>query len=660
MSNFTPKRAASWWCSLEDILWPEKKIIEKIQKRAYEFAKADIDTAINFGFHIRFDFSNYFSQLHGYYATVCDELHKNGIRFIDHYSCNHVQRPKNNDEFFKVHKNHRHHILLFHDPIAAQHAQYEGHFFKDICEVDIRDNSRGYSNAYQLDVFCHNNPNFIDMHTKYLKRLLNDVPMDAIEVDDMCDYAGLTTCGCKYCRDKFQKEYNHEIPSFEDKSFWGVTDGKDTLSWGNYENPIFRDWLRMKSDSVNDHLKTIKETIGNLPLMTCCSSSGPIRLNALALNLEKMSPTLDFFMLENCGISVNSVNWTNMDAEALLQKDISTQMNNAPAIAISYSIYDDSAYLGWALSRFWGVGNWASTLNQRLEKDPDDAQEIQDMIGKYNHWELNNSKLDYSNGTDNVDVRLVSNKFCRENGWRDNNGFEQWDKIKIWTLEMIKNNIGYRFVRADELADKEALMASDTPLIIDGLGCVSMNQFTAITAYIEGGGPTWLSLPFGTHDENGFKYTTPLSELIPKRTYQNLKIIDSSTETCSIEDIPNNNSFLPSVQLVEGNPQWAVRIRRYADKNVLHIINSNLEGIPHESLINRDGASVLKKIKFDNSNSIITLRLDKKFSFHNPVLLSPEIDNINRSVHIKSFNDGYYDLQVDLSEIGIYAVVQEL
>src|SRR6185312_11748850 len=63
--EFIPNHVASWWCTLDDILWPQKSVIDNIKRRAEGFAKAQIDTAINFGFHIRFDFSNYFGQLHG-------------------------------------------------------------------------------------------------------------------------------------------------------------------------------------------------------------------------------------------------------------------------------------------------------------------------------------------------------------------------------------------------------------------------------------------------------------------------------------------------------------------------------------------------------------------------------------------------------------------
>ena len=298
---FVPRRAACWWTTIDDLLWPQKSVKDKIKKRAEAFAEARIDMAINFGFHCRFDFSNYFGPLHAYYTNVCEELHQYGIKFMDHYSCNTVSRPRSEKDLTEIGlKSMRHAVLLFHDPIAAVHAQYEGHFFQDLCEIEIRDGSRGYATMYGLECFCHNNPGFLDMNTKYLKRLLKEVPLDAIEVDDMCDYALLATCGCQFCRERFRRDYGREIPPFEDKSFWGDTT-KNIYQWGNYDNPAFRDFIQMKTDGIVDHVKLMKNVIGNLPLQTCCASTGPIRLNAVSLDLEKMSPYLDFFHVGNCG-----------------------------------------------------------------------------------------------------------------------------------------------------------------------------------------------------------------------------------------------------------------------------------------------------------------------------------------------------------------------
>lgn len=51
------------------------------------------------------------------YANVCEELHKYDIKFMDHYSCNNVERPHGETEFRRLHRIQRHHTLLFHDPV---------------------------------------------------------------------------------------------------------------------------------------------------------------------------------------------------------------------------------------------------------------------------------------------------------------------------------------------------------------------------------------------------------------------------------------------------------------------------------------------------------------------------------------------------------------
>ncbi len=655
---FVPVRAASWWCTLEDILWPQKKITDRIKRRAEAFSKAGIDTAINFGFHIRFDFSNYFGQLHGYYANVCEELHKYDIKFLDHYSCNHVERPRGEDEFRKLHKGQRHHILLFHDPVAAAYAQYEGHLFNDLCETDIRDGSRGYARQYQLEVFCHNNPGFLDMHKKYLLRLLKEVPLDGMEVDDMCDYAGLTTCGCIHCRERFRRVYGHEIPPFNDSNFWGDTT-KSMLLWGNYDNPVFRDWIKMKADSVADHVKMVKNVIGDKPLMTCCSSTGPITLNSIALNLERMAPHLDLFMLENVGTNIRSVDWVRMDAEALQQKDIALKRGNAPALALSYTIYEKGGYLGWSLSRFWGVANWSSTLNQRLEEDPADAMETEDIVGPLNRWEIKNSNLNYREANDLAEVRLVSSSLCRDNGWRDNDGSEQWDRVRAWSEQLVINNIGYRIVRSSELSDPDALCSENTPLILDGLGCVSENQFNAINTLLRNGGIVWLGLPFGTHDEKGYKRDVPLSVKLLKRKTNNLILRKDLSISGFLNYLLVKTKFHPVLVQLSGDPGWAARIRFYNKKPVIHFLNRKLVAIPHPALKDIPGNPILKDIESHIEDNHLVFKVNAgKLKLKDLYAWSPESGDLSRHAGIVATEKGYSTLDINLEGIKIYAVLQ--
>ncbi|WP_298652655.1 hypothetical protein [uncultured Proteiniphilum sp.] len=656
---FIPRRSASWWVTIADLQWSQKSIKDEIKRRAEAFAKAQIDMAINFGFHIRFDFSNYFGQLHGYMANVCEELHQYGIKFMDHYSCNHVQRPRNEDEFHKLHRSHRHHVLLFHDPIAARHAQYEGHLFQDICEVDIHDGSRGYSLQYQMEAFCHNNPGFLDMHTKYLKRLLKEVPMDAIQVDDMCDYVGLAACGCKYCRERFRRDYNREIPPFGDKNFWGDT-SKPMLYWGNYENPAFRDFIRMKVDGVVDHVKLVKTTVGHMPLMSCCSSTGPIVLNSISLNLERMAPYLDFFMLENVGTNIRSTDWVRMDAEALHQKDIAKQRGDSPAIAVSYTIYEKGGYLGWALSRFWGVANWSSTLNQRLIEDPADAREMEEVIHEWNNWEVDHSNLDYRKGEDLVEVRLVSNNYCRDNGWRDEEGKEHWDRLKAWSGLLVKHNVGYRFVRANELADASSLLHDKTPLVLDGVACVSDAQFKAVSIYLASGGKAWLALPFGTHNEKGNKRTTPLSDQLISAYSKRITVIDSALNSDPLAGPIQSGKFSPVIRQTGGDERWAARIRLYDGEFTIHFLNRVMEAIPHPHMKDHGGNAILQDIDSPITDNILSYEIRRSaLAGEQYVLLSPELKDEKRVVTLKRGKEGHHLLDVDLHDIKIYGVLQK-
>ena len=654
---FIPRRVASWWCTLDDILWPQKSVTDHIKRRAEAFAKAKVDAAINFGFHIRFDFSNYFGQLHGYYNNVCEELHKYDIKFIDHYSCNDVERPRGEEEIRKLNKGQRHHVLLYPDPIAAKFAQYEGHLFQDICQLDLRDGSRGYAWQYQMETFCFNNPGFLDMHKKYLQRLLKEVPLDGIEIDDMCEYAGLTTCGCQYCRDRFKTDYGHDIPPFGEKSFWGDT-SKNMLYWGNYENPVFRDWLKMKSDSIVDHLKMARSVLDGKPLMTCCSSAGPIILNSLSLNLEKMAPYLDFFMLENVGINVLSVNWLAKEPEALLQKDIAESHNNAPAMALSYTVYKEGGYLGWSLSRFWGVANWSSTLEHRLEEDPKDAMQIENIIDEYNNWEIANSDFNYRDGKDLVEVRLVSNGYCRQNGWRSADGREQWDSVKDWSSALVKNNIGYRILRSAELSDPEALSKENTPLILDNVGCLSDSQFAAIKSYLSKGGMVWLTLPFGVYDEKGFKRQVPLSDELKKKKYKNLVVIDAKTSD-PLKGVIAKGKFRPVLTQLSGDPGWAARIRFYDNKPVIHFMNTALIAVPHPTVTDTAGNAILQDINSGITNNNLSYKIDtSKVPVSNLSIMSPELKEQKRNVVINNTGKNRSDIKVDLQGVKVYAVLQ--
>jgi hypothetical protein len=659
---FRPRKMASWVTELDDILWPSKAVIEKIKKRAKGFADAGIDTAINYGFHLRFDFSDYFEMLHGYLKDVCDELHKYGIKFMDHYSCNLVERPRTKEDFFFLRNAHRHHVLLHKDSKAAEFAQYEGYRFQDICEKRIADGTRGYSWNYQAEMFCHNNPNFLDMHRKYLERLFNDVPIDGLEIDDMCDYGAFSTCCCDYCKERFRKEFGRELPPFEDKDFWGNTDAHPT-AWGNYENPAFRDWVMLKANSAKDHIKMVKEILGDRPLMTCCSATGPMVLNGLGLNLERFMDNLDLLMLENCGMGVDTVLWDRKEAEALLQKNIALNMGRAPAITLSYFVYDPGAYLGWALARFWGVSNWASTMAGRLSHDPGDFKETHELLAPCNNWEDRYSRIDPCEGEDIYEVRLVNNLLCRENGHRDDKGRDHWTKVAAWSRALLHSNVGYRFLRYTELADEERLISEDTPLIIDNCGVVSDAQFNAIKAFLEKGGKVILSLPFGIRDEKGYLREKPLSEELLNKGYKGLVLLENvdSADASVVSRLISENHIVPRIRQTEGDPTWAVRIRKHKDKLVMHVLNRALEAIPHPSLTSSLGPQkILKDFKAVHKNDVITYEVNIDGivdEWNNLTFMTPETGSVKHEVKTEMISDRLVRVSINVKDLVLYGII---
>lgn len=655
---FHPQRVVSWWSSLEDLLYPEKHICEKIKRKAEVLSKAEVDMAIQFGFHLRFDFAPYFGALHAYLANVAEELHSYGIKFLDHYSCNVIARPNSPEEKMKYHSFQRHHIDLYPDEVAAKELSYAGYNFNSLRGVDVRTGKPTYSWTYQAEMFCHNNPDFRAMHKEYLKRLFSEVPLDGLQADDMCEYAALTACGCRHCRDRFKKEYGYELPDFSDKNFWGNTD-EQPLYWGNYENPAFRSWIQMRFKSVAEHLETIKGVIGDdKTLMTCCSNTGPNYLSSLAMQYDRIVKKLDYVMLENCGFDEKCADWSKNEPEAILQKSYAKK-EKIPAIALGYAIYNGGAYLGWSVARFWGVSNWCSTLNQGMIEDPKDLKDTSELIGPLNRWEKSNSNLDLSTIKEINEIRLGYNRYCKENGWKDENSRDHWQRVSRWSRAFLERNIGYKFIRSEELSDADELLSEDTPIVLDGVACVSDEQVSALDRYVRNGGKLWVIPPFGTHDEYGFERKIPLQTSMKDYFGLNIRLLETENIAGQMDSLISNKQFVPLIRQIEGDTGWAVRMYFYGNHLVMHLLNRNIVGVAHpvakddwfEGGILQDIESLAKCDKLVYEIDFSCLEAWKSL-----VLMSPELDHC-RAVVLEKKSGNIMRITIDVSKIKLYGVI---
>lgn len=645
--SFRPRRVVSWWSRLPDLLWPEVRVRDAIRRRADALAQAGVDTAIQFGFHFRFDFAPYFGLLHGYFAEVAEALHERNIRFFDHYSCNLIARPRGTTELEKYHRLNRHHTAIHPMSLDGEFLGYAGYRFNDLREVDVETGEPTYTWAYQAEMFCHTNPDFLAMHEAYLRRYLAEVPADGFQVDDLCRYAYFRACACRHCRERFAREYGWELPPFSDKSFWGDTTRPPT-DWGNYDNPAFRDWVRMRHQTHADHLARIKAILGpDRPLMTCCSHSGSLYLNSLGLSYEYFMEPCDWVMLENNGMNVGTVEWSRPEPDAMLHKAIaaakSSSGRSAPSIACSYALFPDGAQLGWSLSQFWGVCHWVSTCIHGLERDPEPFHEEAELIAPFYRWEVAHPLAE---GEDVAEVRIAFPRAVKEAGRRDERGRDLWTRVAEWVNALRKRDIGYRFVLEEELADAERLQADRRPLILDFCTILDEAQQAALRQFARRGG-TLLVVPPVDAELQG----------------PGVKILDSFDGANTLEDLIRKGILSPRLRRISGDSGRRLRLRVHEGRLVLHVLNESLEGVPHPTIVDGFmGGKVLQGIRSLASEELLGVEIDLSDlpgDWASPVLLSPELP-APRPVRMERLADGRrIRLTIDLRGVRLYARVQE-
>lgn len=662
IAPFQPRRAASWWSVAEDLLWPEKRARDKIKRRADALAEAGVDTVIQFGFHYRFDFAWHFGAMHGLFAEIADALHQRNIKFLDHYSCNVIARPRSEEDRVNYHSFNRHTVNLYPDAVAAETAGYAGYRFNDLREIDLLTGQPAYCSQYEGEMFCHNNPDFLAMHAAYLRRLFSEVALDGVQADDMCLYGCFRSCGCRHCRDRFRRECGHELPPLSDRTFWGDTSISPGM-WGNYENAAFRAWVRMRYRYVAEHVANVKRIIGpNRVLMTCCSSSGPQVLNSLALSYENMITACDWVMLENCGLAADTVHWSQAEPEAMLHKSIGrTKSADTPAIACSYTVYPDGAYLGWALARFWGATNWISTLTPGLHEDPGDSKEEAQLIAPYNNRESQHDNTDL--GRDVVELSLAFLRANKENGWKDAAGQEYWEHANRWSLALLERNIGYRFVLTPDFEDPQRLLAENAPLILDGCACLSDAQSRCLREYLRLGGRIWALPPLGTHTtDNERRKVAVLDELQTDKTAQcALVILDPKDGPNVLNNLIVSGAFTPRIRVIANN-DWRIRLRQTTQGIVIHLLNQALEGVEHPTVKDRWGqAKVLKEIRSKASGAPLVFEVNfaglRPASWSQAVVLSPELPD-SRETHVEQIDQHRLRLTVDLTGVRLYAMLR--
>lgn len=177
------------------------------------------------------------------------------------------------------------------------------------------------------------------------------------------------------------------------------------------------------------------------------------------------------------------------------------------------------------------------------------------------------------------------------------------------------------------------------------------------------GGQAWIKPPFGTHTERGaLRERVLLDELVAAGFGDSLVVIDEEWRPELVDSLIDRGNCTRSLQVVGENQSWGVRLRKTDRGYAMHLLNRDLEGSEHPFMTDRWGnGKVLDRIR--SKASTAPLKIDLRLPDLNAEdlleyrMLSPELDQ-PRSLTSAAQIDGKLSLEIDMSDISLYAVIR--
>lgn len=491
-------RAVSWWLTWDDMKWPDQDVVDRIRRRADEAAKSRVNTAIIFGAHFRWDFLPLWSRLHDLIAFIREELAQRAIRLFDHHSSVLTHRPRSRKGAWNIAYRNRHHVPFYPSLEAAAEWRYQGKRLNDWRMIDVATGEPLYLSRYEAEQFCMNNPDFRAAYQSYLRKLIAETQIDGLMSDDALYYGSWAACGCRHCRERFRREYGHTLPPVSDESFWGNRDCR-----------AFQDWIEMRFRSTRDFLAMVRETVGDLPLMTCCSGSESQARCATAITYQDFAGIADLIMLEMCGNTpAEDGTWDARISSQALHLAVAREAGMSP-LGLGYGFYPDAAFFIWACNKFLGSDCWFSTLKGRLGPESQLAEIADDteLVREAYVWESRHPRL--FQGELDAQVAVL---FSRDT--RDYYGRSDADYVTDFreTCNILMQS-GIDFEVVTRIPEPE----STSILVLSSIACLADGDAEALRRFLEAGGTVIASGPFGYRDGKGALRREPWTEQLGLR-----------------------------------------------------------------------------------------------------------------------------------------------
>src|SRR5690554_6746894 len=129
-------RSVSFWLDWQFLNWPNEQVKEKIIRRCDELANADVNMAIIFGTHFRWDYLPIISRVHDLLAFIAEQLHERSIELFDHHSSVLTHRVRVWKDREHIRRSNFHHLPFYPDPDFAAQMRYNGTLLNDWRMID--------------------------------------------------------------------------------------------------------------------------------------------------------------------------------------------------------------------------------------------------------------------------------------------------------------------------------------------------------------------------------------------------------------------------------------------------------------------------------------------------------------------------------------------
>lgn len=526
--------ADDWFEEIRSYVWddiPDKLTLSEADAKAGHFASLGIN--VIFPEHYRYLFAgpddrtswfnsplinNYIENL----KVITEACHNNNIRVIGHLTA-----------------------------CCVLDTYFNGHPEQSM--IDLRDGKPAFFKRYGTYMMCPNNPTFRNAFNERVKIVMKETDLDGLMIDETEWLpAEMTVCGCEYCRSLFKEKTGYDIPDFKDPSVFG-----------NYDNEIFRAWLKFRIESMGNFLRETKMMLDSLKenvlLTGCyCEALSPFVAKHYGMDLEDMNRALNFSFFE-CE-PANPWSWRYNMAEASYYRAY------GPSFYLGYSANCTQQFYNWAFAKTCGLDLWIF---------PEIKIEF-----PYN-WEkkwagifvdegvLCNTALVFSSPSKNFvnDAYLTVNEF------------------QGWAQALTEDHIPFETLIASQLCEKD--LTKYSVIVLPDVTCLSAKETDILAEWVRQGGSLICTGRTGQYDETGKKRPEPVLDKLIADTRGKGRIT-------VLNDMPGLKYYVPKIgggRAGEGGV-WKDKRDRISKKKMLRTINERLpyhamktKNIPQEVLI---------------------------------------------------------------------------